>query len=314
MQARNPNMTPGGGLSGPVEGALYMTAASLGFTFMSVAIREASGELDPLQIAFLRNFFASLAMLPWLAGAGLSALRTERAKLYIARSLVGLVGMLCWFTSLAVLPLADAVALNFTVPLFATVGAALFLGETVRTRRWSATAVGFLGVLVILRPGFEDFAALSLLPIVAAVFMAASVLIVKALSRTEQPAAVVLYMNIMLTPLSLVPALFVWKWPSWYALGLTAFIGGMAAISHIAMTRAYRRADASVVVPFDYTRLPFIALFAFALYGELPDFWTWVGAGVIVASAVYIARREALAARERTVSRVAAEAPTGRDV
>ncbi len=296
----------------PVQGALYMTAAAFCFSVMNALIRFAAVELEPAQIAFFRNLFALLIMMPWLARTGLGTLRTKRLGLHLWRGLFGLLAMLTWFTSIAILPLAEAVALNFTVPLFATVGAAVFLSEIVRARRWSATAIGFLGVLIILRPGFAELTPAMALPVLAAVFMAVSTLLVKSLSRTENPATIVLYMNLFLTPLSLVLALFVWRWPSWEVLGYLAVIGVMATVAHLALTRAYAKADASAVVPFDYARLPFVAVIAFFLFGEVPDVWTWVGAGVIAVSAIYIAHREARVARERTASRAAGESAKAR--
>ncbi len=301
----------------PVQGALYMTGAALCFSVMNALVRLTTQELDPMQVAFLRNFFALAFMLPWLARVGMKGLRTERLKLHLLRGVFALLTMVCWFSAIALLPLGEAVALNFTLPLFATAGAALFLGEVVRARRWSATAIGFLGALIILRPGFVELAPAQALPIVAAVFMAISTLIVKSLSRTERPAAIVLYMTLFLTPLSLVPALFVWQWPSWEVLAYSVALGGIGALSHLLLTVAFSKADASAVIPFDYARLPFVAVIAFFLFGEVPDLWTWVGAGVIAASAIYIARREAqvaatLRAAGREASRAAGESARAR--
>jgi drug/metabolite transporter (DMT)-like permease len=301
---------PVDGVSAPVTAALLMTGASLGFSVMNILIRNASAELDTLQIAFFRNFFAFAFMLPWLASVGFEGLRTTRLKLHLVRGAISLCGMLLWFYSVTLLPLAEAVALNFTVPLFATAGAALILHEVVRARRWTATVVGFLGVLVILRPGFQELHLEMLLPVLAALFMALSVLVVKSLARTDSPGVIVLYMNVLLTPLSLIPALFVWRWPSAEVWAMMVGIGLLAALSHLLMTRAYKIADASAVLPFDYTRLPFIALLAFLFYGEVPDGWTWVGAAIIAASTFYIARREAVVSRERREAlRAAGKAP-----
>jgi drug/metabolite transporter (DMT)-like permease len=145
------------------------------------------------------------------------------------------------------------------------------------------------------------------LPVLAACFMAVSMLIVKSLSRTEAPAAIVLYMNLLLTPLSLGPALFVWRWPTAAELALGLFIGCCAVVAHIAFTRAFARADASAIMPFDYARLPFVAVVGVVLFGEVPDAWTWIGAAVIAAAAIYIAHREARVARERPTYRAGSE-------
>lgn len=299
-------------ISPPVQGALYMTAAALGFALMNVLVRVGSGELDPLQIAFLRNVFALAFLLPWLQRVGLAALRTRRPGLHVGRAVLGLAAMITWFTALSLLPLAEAVALNFTVPLFATAGAALVLGEVVRRRRWTATVLGFLGVLVILRPGAEALAPAAALPVLAALLMAASALAVKSLSRTDNATAMVVIMHLLLTPLSLVPAMFVWRWPSWGTLALMVLLGLVATLAHLALTRAYTKADASAVMPFHYAQLPLVALLGYLLFGEVPDPWTWAGAAVIAGSAVYIARREAQLARERRSRRAAGEAPQAR--
>lgn len=295
-------------ISAPVQGALYMTGAAACFATMNALIRVAAAELDPIQIAFFRNLFALLFMMPWLVHVGAEGLRTKRVHLHLWRGVIGIIAMLCWFTSVARLPLPEAVALNFTVPLFATAAAAVFLGEVVRARRWSATAIGFLGVLVILRPGFTEFTPLMALPIVAAAFMATSITIVKSLSRTESPAAIVLYMNLVLTPISFVPAIFVWRWPSAPILLAVIGVGLLATLAHLSLTRAYAKADASAVIPFDYFRLPFVAVIAYFAFGEVADAWTWVGAGVIAGSSIYIVRREAQVAREREASLAASEA------
>lgn len=293
-----------------------MTAAALVFSVMNALVRVAAAELNPLEIAFFRNFFALIFMLPWLARVGRAGLRTERLGAHFFRSVIALVAMSCWYYAISILPLGLAVALNFTLPLFATIGAALFLGEIVRARRWSATLIGFAGVLIILRPGFGpeggEMTPAMFLPIVAAVFMALSVLLVKSLSRTESPALIVLYMNLFLTPLSLIPALFVWSWPSWPVIGYLVAIGLLAAVAHLALVRAFAKADASAVAPLDYMRLPFIAVIAYFAFGEVPDPWTWLGGAVIAASAIYIARREAQVARERPASGAAAESVQAR--
>lgn len=289
-----------------------MTVAALCFALMNGIIREVSQDLHPFQIAFFRNFFALLFMLPWLMRAGISALHTKHFSLHLLRAAVGLSAMLCWFSSIALLPLAEAVALNFTVPLFATIGAALVLHEVVRARRWTATAIGLLGVIIILRPGFAEITAPMALPIIAAVFMAAAILIVKTLSRHDDAGTMVLYMNLITTPLSLVLALFFWRWPDFTALLWLMLLGSLAALAHLAFTRSCASADASAVIPFDYMRLPFVALIGYFAFGEVPDLWTWVGAGVIAASAIYIARRETQVARERKSSGAASQTPVGR--
>jgi len=139
-----------------VRGALYVIAASFFFAAMGALIRLGATELHAFQIAFLRNFFGLLFMLPWLYRDGFAVLKTERLRLYWLRAVLGVITMLTWFWAMTVMPLAEAVSLSFSAPLFVTIGAALILGEYVGARRWSATIVGFLGVMVILRPGINS--------------------------------------------------------------------------------------------------------------------------------------------------------------
>ena len=289
-----------------------MTAAAFCFAAMNAAVREASASLHPLQIAFFRNLFALLFILPWILKGGAVGLATGRFTLHGFRALFGMIAMSLWFTSVTLLPLPEAVALNFTLPLFAIAGAAFFLRERVGPRRWGATAVGFLGMLVILRPGFAEMTYATSLPIIAAVFMAGSVLMVKKLSATESAAAMVFYMNLLMTPMSLVPALFVWQWPDLVTLGLVAFLGLLAMLAHLALGTAYAKADASAVMPFDYMRLPFVAVLAYVLYGEVADIWTWLGGAIIAGSSIYIAHREAVAGAREGTKPTAGQSARGR--
>ncbi|MFM7347604.1 MAG: DMT family transporter [Tagaea sp.] len=284
-------------LPGPLQGALLMTVAAAAFAGMNAIIRALSFELHPFQNAFLRVIAGLAFMLPWLAHAGLSALATASHRLYASRALMGYASMLCWFSALALMPVAEATALSFTSPLFATVAAALLLGEIVRMRRWTATLVGFAGAMVVIRPGFASFEWAHLLVLASAALGGWNAITVKQLTRTDNPNVIVLYMTIYLTPIALIPALFVWQWPSWHALGLVFLMGVCATIGHQAFTRALAACEASFVLPFDFARLPMVAAIAFFAFGEVPDIWTWIGGGIIVAATVYIARREAQLAR-----------------
>lgn len=299
-----------GGLTPTTQGALYMTLASAFFALMNACVRYAAeAGLDATQIAFFRNFFALLWMVPWVLRTRFAAVKTRRLRGHLLRGVVSLGSMNFWFWSLAVLPLAQATALNFTFPLFGTILAALVLKEKVRARRWTATLVGFLGVVVILQPWGQTMEWAALLPIIAAVFMATSSVLVKTLSSTEGPGTMVFYMNLVMTPLSLIPAAFYWVWPDLATCGVVVLLGFFAAISHVMLTRAYVRADASAMQPFDYLRLPFVALIGFLLFGEIPDPWLWPGAAIIAGATFYIARREAKLARAHRAAKAPDAAP-----
>jgi drug/metabolite transporter (DMT)-like permease len=277
--------------------ALWVGFGGICATLMNVFIRVASTELHPFEVTFFRCLFGLLVLVPWLMRIGLSTLRTNKIGFYTLRSAVSLISMLSWFYGITLVPLATATALNFTGPLFATAGAALILGETVRLRRWVAVIVGFLGVLVIIRPGVGALDPNLLIILLSAATAGMGVVTVKYLSRSESATAIVTYMVVYSAPLSLIPALFVWQWPSLRALGAMAVLGMLGTTAHFAMVRAYSSADASACAPFEFLRMPFTALLAFLVFGEVTDVWTWVGAAVIAGSSIYVAHREARLAR-----------------
>lgn len=286
-------------LSPMAKAALLMVAGAAMFAVMNGVVRLAADWVPPLQLAFFRCFFSLIVMLPWIARYGISSLKTQRIKLYSIRAGLAAVSMLCWFTAVTKIPLAEATALSFTGPLFATAGAALILRETVGWRRWSAVAVGFIGVLIVMRPGAASLSTGAMLALTSAVMAAAGMLMVKSLARTEPAPAIVAYMMIYLTPLTLIPALAVWVWPPLEILPLLLVLGVFGALAHLCLTRALAIADTSLVMPFDYLRLPAAAFIAYAMFTEVPTVWTWIGGAIIALSTLYIARREMSLRRPR---------------
>jgi drug/metabolite transporter (DMT)-like permease len=262
-------------------------------------IRHASGELHPLEIVFFRSLFGFAAMVPWLSRQGLGALRTRRPALIGLRTLLGFISMATWFSALAVVPLGNAVALGFTAPLFAAVAAVVVLREKIRARRIIALLVGFAGMLIILRPGAQSVGVGQVMVVVSALSMALSVITMKVLTRTEQVGSLVVYQTMLTTPIALVPALFVWTWPSAEMWFWVILIGVVASTAHMAFTRAFSLADTMYLMPFDYLRLPQVAFLGWMLFGEPTDLYTWIGAAVIAASSVYVAHREARVRRQR---------------
>lgn len=296
-------------MPGPMRGGAFMIVSALNFALMAGVIRHLADRLHPFEIAFFRNLFSLLFMAPWVLRTGLSGLRTSSIRKYGLRGLTAIVAMLCWFYGLAMMPLAEATALSFTAPIFASIGAILFLGERMGFRRWSAIVVGFAGAMIVLRPGLTAVSLPALVVLGGSAAVAGSIIMVKILSRTEPTSLIVAYMGIYLVPMSLVPAMLVWTTPSGAEWLWLIVIGGVATIAQLATTSAYAAADATVILPFDYTRLLFAALIGFFAFGEVPDAWTWLGAAVIAASAVYIAHREAVRSRAPTAAEatVAAE-------
>jgi len=281
------------GVPAPVRGVLWMAMAATAFAVMINVVRYLTQSFDPLQVVFFRNLFGLLAMLPWLARQGFGALQTRRLGLHVLRAVIGVVAMVGWFTTLSLMPLAEATALSFTAPMFTGVLAVVLLGEAMRIRRWTATVIGLLGALIILRPGIEAVQPVALLAIATAAIWAASTVLIKVMARTESAGAIVTYLNLFSLPLALIPALVVWVAPTLEQLAWCALLGLAGSTAHVCMARALACADATLVMPLDYIRLPAVALIAYLAFGEVPDIWTWLGAAVIAASGIYITLREA---------------------
>jgi drug/metabolite transporter (DMT)-like permease len=272
--------------------ALWMVLACVGMACISGMIKHISETLPSLEIVFFRNFFGLIALAPWFWRNGIEGLRTKRIALLAVRATTGLISTTAWFMALAVIPLADATALTFTAPLFATVGAVFFLSEVVHLRRWAATLIGFTGAMIVLRPGLQDFEPANFYAVLAAASLAVGGIVIKKLTTTESPTKCVAWAHLLMTPVSLVPALFVWQWPdatSWLWL---ICLGAATAIAHVSMARAIGMGDLTAVLPYDFTRLPFAAIVGFFAFNQIPDIWTWTGAGIIFISSIYITHRE----------------------
>ena len=287
-------------LSAPVRGAMWMVLSCACFAGMTAAIRPASEGLHSFEVVFFRNAFGLLMLAPMVLRAGLGTLRTANLNLHLFRAACFLGAMLCWFTAIKDgIPLADAIALNFLAPIFITIMAALVLRERVRARRWTAIAIGFAGALIILRPGIQEISLPAILVLGDAAIWSISAIIIRRLTKTDSSLTIVAHMFIWVTPVSFVLALFVWTGPSWINLFWLFVMSLCSTMGHVALTRAFAAAEASVVIPFDYTRLVFGTTLGFLAFGEVPDRWTILGAAVIIGSSLYIARREAQLARKR---------------
>jgi drug/metabolite transporter (DMT)-like permease len=262
---------------------LLMVASTVLFGLMAVCIRLASAQLHAFEIAFFRNFFGFVFVAPLLFRHGPKLLRTDKLGFYLVRCAIGIVSMLAGFWAIVNLPLAQAIALSYSTPLFVTIGAVFVLGEVVGARRWSAVLVGFLGVLVIVQPGADTFTAGTLVALLAAL--------------AEHPDAIVVWTTMLWVPMSLLPALAVWETPvgiTWLWIVLAGFLGTTA---HLIWTRALRLGDASMLTPISFLQIVVVGFFGWLLFGERVDRWTVIGATIVFASNVYIAHREARLAR-----------------
>jgi S-adenosylmethionine uptake transporter len=294
-----------------VQAALLMMGGAACVAIQNAMIRTVSADIHTFEIVFFRNLFGLVAILPAMGGAaGFSLLRTRRPGGLLVMSGAHLAGMVCYFMAIAYLPLAEVIALGFSKPLFVTLGAALVLGEVVRARRWSAVAVGFFGVMIVLQPGAEAISPYALLILGGTVLGAVVTLMIKRLTATEGIATIVWYQALISTVFALPLCLLHWRMPDPMGWLLLIAIGGLGTLSWLAMTRSIFLVDASAVVPFEFLRLPFAALVAYVWFAEVPSIWTWVGGAVIFATSIYIAHREAQVARQRAAALVAGS-PSG---
>src|SRR5215510_10634868 len=284
----------------PIAGVVWITLAMALFAGLAMFSRMAmNAGLHPFEVVFLRNTFACLMLLPLLILRGRRLFYSDQFNLYGLRVLISLLSMQTWFYAISLIPIGEVTAISFLAPLFGTLGAVFLLGEVVRIRRWTALGVGFLGALIILRPAGADIGLGQALAIISAMASGLTVVLVKQLTAHDDPDKIVFLTNVMMTPLSLVPALFVWSWPTLAVLPALFGMGVCAVLGHISVVRGYAATDASLGMTFEFSKLPFTVAMTYLAFGESIDLYTWLGALIIFASALYITRREARLARER---------------
>lgn len=295
----------------PLRAALLMLGSTLAFGLMAIAIRYATRYVPTQEVAFFRNAFGLLALLPMLIRPGSAPLKTQQLPRYFLRSAIGLASMLCAFWAIGHLPISQAISLSYSTPLFVTIAAVLWLGETVRMRRWAAVIIGFIGVLIIVRPGSTSFTPGTLVAVGAAVLSSLVAIQIKQLTRIDGADTVVFYTYVFWVPLSLVPALFVWVWPTGLAWVWLVATGVLGTLGQLLWTRALRLGEVSALTPISFMQLPLVSLLGWLLFNETLDRWTVIGAGIILGANAYIAHREAVLARRAKSQAVTAAAKPG---
>jgi drug/metabolite transporter (DMT)-like permease len=283
--------------SSTTRGVQWMIVSCIAFGSMWVMIRYASREVHAFQIVFFRNFFGTLVLLPMMfANKGL--IRLERLTANLRRATSGFIATMGTFYAVSNAPLATTLSINYTAPLFATVGAVLFLGEKIRARRVAALAVGFIGMLIVVRPGALPITTGVAAAMISAISTAFSIVAIRQLVSTDDSRAVAAWTFILMTPPSLVAALFVWTWPPLHVWPLLFIIGCAAAVGQLTLSRAFALAEASAILPYDFVRFGIVAVAGITLFGERLDALTILGGAVILAATIYLAVREAAVARE----------------
>jgi drug/metabolite transporter (DMT)-like permease len=266
---------------------------------MATITKHVSASMPALEMVFFRNLFAVLALLPWALNHGLPHIKAANFRLYCSRSLSSLFAMSLFFYAISIIPLTDAIALTFTVPLITTLFAAYFLAEKIGIHRWFALVAGFAGVLVIMRPGTHQFHYASLIVLAATFAWAASNIFIKKLSHTDHPRAMVFIMMLIMTPLTLPAALYSWQTPTINQLIWLVALGIITNESQFCMNKSYKNADMSLVMPFDFSRLIFTSIFAYLFFSEIIDMWTFIGSVIIFSSSIYVVRHESLIRRRK---------------
>lgn len=284
--------------AGPLAGILMMAIAAAAFSFMHAAIKHVSAELHPFEIAFFRVVFGFVALAPVFLRQGWAPLKTTKVKLFGMRGVLNAAAMLMFFYGLSITPLATVASLGFTAPLFATVLAMLVLGEVVRLRRWTAIIIGFAGAMVILRPGVIEVGLGPMLVLGSSVVWSVALMIIKVLTRTESSVTITAYASIFLAPVCIVAAYPFWQWPTLEAWAWLAAIGVVGTVAQTAMNQSFKLADASAVLPVDFSKLLWASAIGYVLFGEVPDLWTWIGGAMIFSSATYIGIRESRLKKE----------------
>jgi len=277
----------------PFRGIALILASTVFLGISDVTAKYLSATLPSIEIAWIRFVAFALIMVPaMLPGSPLYALHTDRRGLQLMRGVALLGSSLFFISGLRFLPIAEASATGFVSPLFVTALSILFLSERVGVRRWLATAVGLIGVLIILRPGSGAFHPAAVFPLVSALAWACTLIMTRMMSGRDRAITTMTYSSIagVCVLSALVP--FVWVTPSWHDILFGIFIGIASTAGQWIVVLAFRYADASVLAPFSYTQLLWVSILGFVIFGEIPDIWTVVGAVFIVASGLYTAHRE----------------------
>jgi drug/metabolite transporter (DMT)-like permease len=282
--------------SQPLRAALWMGAAVLCFSVMAVSVRELLAHMGVFEILFLRTLVTLLLVLGVAARAGRAPLRTQRFWTHFWRAMFHLGGQWCWMYAIGVLTLAMVFAIEFTMPVWVAVLAVFFLGERLNAGRVVMLALGLAGIGIILRPGVGAYDAATLagalLMLLGSVFYAGNMIMTKRLSSTDAPLAVIFWMSVIQTPITLATAAPEWVAPHLADLPWILAIGTGSFVAHYSLTRAMKLGDATLIVPIDFLRLPLIAVVGAVFYAEPLEAAVFIGAAVIFAGTYFSLVRE----------------------
>lgn len=272
------------------RGAVLMLASGLLFSAMGALVKYLSAELPNEMVVFFRSVTGLLALLPWVLYRGAGQLKTKNLRGHLGRGLAGVAAMYCYFYAIAHLPLAEAVLLNFSTPLFIPFIAHLWLGEKVSARIWAAIGVGFVGIVLILKPGLDLFTPVSLIGLASGLFAALAMVSIRRLTRTEPALRIVFYFSLVCTAVSAVPLLWRWQAPDSGLWALLIGMGALASLAQLLLTRAYSHAPAAQVGPFTYSTVVFAAVIGWIFWGEVPDLLSFGGTALVCLAGIMTIR------------------------
>ena len=273
------------------------------FVGVTVAVRYLGTSMNPVQAAFIRYCFGIVLILPLLSRAGVMSLDRDRLGFHALRGLVHGGGVILWFLAMSRIPISEVTALGFTTPIFVTLGAAAFLSERLKPYRVAAVLIGFIGALLILRPGLRVIDIGALAQLGAAPLFACSYLMAKSATRREASSMIVVLLSVFCTLTLALPALLVWRTPTLEELLLLGLTALLATSGHYCMTRALEAAEVSAVQPFTFLQLVWATILGLILFDETPDVWIWIGGAVIVGSATWMAQQEVRSIRQQSKTR-----------
>ncbi len=279
------------------RGALWMLVAALTMTLQSAIVKDLGATIDSFEIAFFRGLFGTVLVLPVAMRRLHLRDLSHNLGLHTGRTIAGVGSLICTFYAFTAMPLADATAIMFSMPVFMIVLAVVFLGESPGWWRTTATLIGFLGVVIVVRPGTAAFDPVSLIALFGALLHAVVGVFIKKMARVEPPELIMLYFSLLAMVVFFVPTLYIWHTPAPVELALLGAVAVLGTVNQVCFIAACRVGEMTVVAPLDYTRLLFAGILGYAVFGEIPDEIAAIGALFIIASGFLILRTSAAARR-----------------
>jgi drug/metabolite transporter (DMT)-like permease len=276
-----------------VSVAFLAIGATLFGSFMGAGVKFLSDDLHPIIICFYRCLMGLILITPFVVRNNFQALQTDNMRLQIFRALINIISMICWFSAISMMHFEKATALGFTTPLFTTVLAVLILGEVIRFHRTAALLLGFVGILIIIRPGYMPFEFGTVLMLIASFSFSFVLIFVKKLSATDSSLTIIFYHLLYMTPAFFILSLFYWENINFNQLIIFILMGASGLLSHWCLAQAFKMSDTTFVMPLQFTKLIWASLIGLFIFAEQPDIWTWIGGVIIFISIVYITYREA---------------------